>query len=350
MVETIVRAQPWTDVCGLLLGDNRGVAAVVTRDPRVAAAALRRGNLAVLPTETVYGLGARALDERAVQRVFDTKERPSTHPLILHLAGMDQLDGYAADVTSYARDLAAACWPGPLTIVTRRRPDLPGFVTRGLPTIALRVPRHDATLAVLAELQQPVAAPSANRFGHVSPTRIEHVREEIGDRLAPADVILDGGSARVGLESTIVDCTSSVPIVLRPGSVTREEIASVTGLSPLRPEDVASPSTRAPGTLARHYQPEARVTVVRATDVAGKGGSLLVRPGSGLIAPLHVPTPAGVLRLADPGSVEEYARVLYQALREADTRGLRHVAVVEPEGSGLAEAIRDRLSRAAGIR
>jgi L-threonylcarbamoyladenylate synthase len=317
--------------------------ALLTRDPAVAAAALRSGRLAVLPTETVYGLGAVASDPHAIARVYAVKARPADHPLIVHLAGVERMDGWAARVPEYAHRLAHRCWPGPLTLVLPRSRRVGDQVTGGQDTVALRVPDHPLTLAVLRLTDDGVAAPSANRFGRVSPTTAQHALDEIGDRLVPGrDIVLDGGPCRVGVESTIVDCTGPAPRLLRPGAVSAEQVASVGGV----PLDRSASAVRAPGTLASHYAPRARVVVVGdVRDVPA--GPVNDAPSGGLLAPAEVPTPPGVVRLAAPSTVDEYAAGLYAALREADALALRTVHAVPPAGDGLAVAVRDRLARAA---
>lgn len=324
------------------MGAPRGL---LTDDPAVATAALRSGRLAGLPTETVYGLGAAASDPHAIARVYAVKARPADHPLIVHIAGVEALDRWAATVPGYARRLAHDCWPGPLTLVLPRSRHVGDQVTGGQDTVGLRVPDHPLTLQVLHGLDDGVAAPSANRFGRVSPTTAAHVLEEIGDRLVPGrDVVLDGGPCRVGVESTIVDCTGPAPRLLRPGAVSAEHIASAGGVE----VDRAASRVRAPGTLAAHYAPRARVVLTGAPDLSA--GPTTEAPAAGLLACDSVPTPPGVVRLAAPSTVEQYAAALYAALREADALALGTVHAVPPDGPGLAMAIRDRLARAAAGR
>lgn len=316
---------------------------LVTTDPGRAAAALRDGHLAVLPTETVYGLGARASDPRAVARVYAVKGRPADHPLIVHLPQGASLDGWATAVPGYARRLAEACWPGPLTLVLRRGARTGTYVTGGTDTVGLRVPDHALTLQVLALLDDGAAAPSANRFGRVSPTTPHHVLAELGERLrAGHDVVLDGGPCRVGVESTIVDATGAAPRLLRPGATTADEVADIGGVA----LDASASPVRAPGTLAAHYAPSARVVLVDPGAVADFGSEAEL-PADGLLAPAEVPTPLGVVRLSAPATVEQYAASLYAALREADALRLSRVLAVAPSGGGLAAAVRDRLERAA---
>lgn len=316
-----------------------------TTDPVVAAQALADGNVAVIPTETVYGLGAVAHDPTAVARVFAIKGRPVDHPLIAHVVNAESARAWAARVPAYAEPLMDRFWPGPMTLVFDRTDRAADYITGGQDTVAVRVPGSPVTRAVLRELAAltddpavAVAAPSANRFGQVSPTTAQHAADEIGEHLENGDVLLDAGPCDVGLESTIVDCTGAAPVILRPGKVTAQEIAEATGLELGERSEV-----RAPGTLASHYSPHARVRLVDEPDVH----ELLADPGTGLIALASVTTPPGAVRLCAPHSIDEYAVCLYRALREADALELAQVVAIPPMGEGLAEAIRDRLQRAA---
>lgn len=324
---------------------DEGPDALLTTDPARAADALRAGRLAVLPTETVYGLGALASYPDAVARVYAVKGRPADHPLIVHLAEAAQVDGWAADVPDYAHRLAARLWPGSLTLVLPRGARAGLHVTGGQQTVGLRVPDHPLTLEVLRLVDDGVAAPSANLFGRVSPTTAQHVVTELAGALAPGDdVILDGGPCRVGVESTILDCTGPAPIVLRPGGVGRSAIESIGGM----PVSSRPSQVRAPGTLLSHYSPSARVLLVTSAELAGTAAAApAVVPRTGILAPATVPTPSGTVRLSAPESPAQYASVLYAALREADALGLTSVLAVAPEGSGIAAAVRDRLTRAA---
>jgi L-threonylcarbamoyladenylate synthase len=317
--------------------------ALLTDDVDVAVRALRSGRLVAIPTETVYGLGADAENPAAVARVYAAKGRPSDHPLIVHLASPDQVDdGWAVDVPAWARLLAAACWPGPLTLVLPRGPRAGDHVTGGQGTVGLRVPSHPVAAALLAAFGGGVAAPSANRFGRVSPTDAAHVLEELADVLEPgSDVVLAGAASEVGVESTIVDCTGAAPRLLRPGAVGVEEIEAVTGLDVV----AADPGVRAPGTLAAHYAPTARVLVVDPDEVDAAARS--ARQPAGLLAPAGVPTPDGVTRLAAPADSTAYARALYSVLRRADHARLATLLAVPPFDGPLAVAVLDRLERAA---
>jgi L-threonylcarbamoyladenylate synthase len=308
-----------------------------------AAANLLAGNLVAFPTETVYGLGADASKEMAVARIYSVKGRPADHPLIVHVASMAALGEWAGDVPHYAIALARDFWPGPMTLIVRRSELAQDYVTGGQDTVGIRVPNHPVALALLAAFQnlggRGIAAPSANRFGHVSPTTAKAVSEELSEYLRNEDQILDGGPCAVGVESTIIDCTGQLPRILRPGGVTIEMIMQSTGL-----EVVISPSEineemqeiRVSGSLEKHYAPAANV-LLDVTPIAGQG----------FIAPSRRVTPKGVTRLAAPKSLDEFARDLYAALRKADELGLAEVVIEQPLGDGLAIAIRDRLKRAA---
>ena len=311
---------------------------VCTTESLVSAAAiLKSGGLVAFPTETVYGLGADASNPDAIARIYEAKGRPSDHPLIVHISSLDQMEQWASDIPEYAITLARDFWPGPMTLVVKRSYLAKDFVTGGQYTVGLRVPAHPIALALLQEFAKVggkgIAAPSANRFGAVSPTTAEAVEEELGPYLKPEDLIINGGPSLVGVESTIIDCTGPAPMVLRLGAITPLMIEESIGLVALEknPSDI-----RVSGSLASHYSPKARVIL-----------DAIAEPGDGLIAPDQIPTPDGVIRLAAPNSIEQYARVLYHALRSADQKGLEIVVVLQPGGDGLAAAIRDRLQRSA---
>ena len=303
-----------------------------------AAANLLAGGLVAFPTETVYGLGADASNAAAVARIYLVKGRPVDHPLIVHVASMDGLGDWADDVPGYAISLARDFWPGPMTLVVRRSALAADFVTGGQDTVGVRVPDHPVALGLLKAFAgaggKGVAAPSANRFGNVSPTTAQAVSDELGDYLADGDQILDGGACTVGVESTIIDCTGDVPKILRPGAITMEMIQECTGLEVIGV--VEETAIRVSGSLDSHYAPVATV-VLDQSPVAGQG----------FIAMADVAAADGVVRLAAPETHEEFARVLYSALRTADEQRLATVVVQQPQGDGIAIAIRDRLKRAA---
>jgi L-threonylcarbamoyladenylate synthase len=309
-----------------------------------AAANLLAGGLVAFPTETVYGLGADACNADAVARIYSVKGRPADHPLIVHIASMDGLGDWADDVPGYAISLARDFWPGPMTLVVKRSELAGDFVTGGQDTVGVRVPDHPVALGLLEAFVRAggkgVAAPSANRFGNVSPTTAQAVADELGDYLAEGDQILDGGPCEVGVESTIIDCTGGVPKILRPGAITAQMIVESTGLEVVGQASdgaaVDSNVIRFSGSLEAHYAPAATV-VLDQSPVAGQG----------FIAMADVVAGDGVVRLAAPKSHEEFARVLYSALRSADEQGLETVVVSQPAGDGIAVAIRDRLKRAA---
>jgi L-threonylcarbamoyladenylate synthase len=302
-----------------------------------AAADLLAGNLVAFPTETVYGLGADACNADAVARIYSVKGRPADHPLIVHVGSMDALGDWAADVPGYAISLARDFWPGPMTLIMKRSELAGDFVTGGQDTVGVRVPDHPVALGLMLAFAQiggkGIAAPSANRFGNVSPTTAQAVEDELSEYLADADQILDGGSCQVGVESTIIDCTGDVPRILRPGAVTAEMINESTGLSVVGP--VENAEIRVSGSLDSHYAPAAIVLLDR-SPIAGQG----------FIAMADVATPDGAVRLAAPKTHDEFARVLYAALRSADEHGLKTVVVEQPAGDGISIAIRDRLKRA----
>lgn len=327
---------------------------IPSQDTQRAADALRRGGLVAFPTETVYGLGADAENPAAVARLFAVKGRPSTHPLIVHLASAEALPRWAARVPEAARRLAEACWPGPLTLLLEKSSRVPDATTGGLRTVGLRVPAHSVALELLQRFGGGIAAPSANRFGRVSPTRAEHVLADLGDDI---DVLLDGGPCQVGLESTILDLTGEVPVLLRPGAVTVEHIESLLGISVSR---VHAQGTRAPGLLPSHYAPEARVELApagelyaraRALSEQGERVALLVwshpNQAHDRVALVGLPD---VVELDLGGSAEQAAQRLYEALRAADARGATVVLASPPAASGLGEALADRLGKAAGPR
>jgi L-threonylcarbamoyladenylate synthase len=318
-----------------------------TSDIEKAAGVLRAGGLVAFPTETVYGLGANAEDPAAVSRIFQVKGRPPSHPLIVHLGGAECLDDWVEDVPATARLLAERFWPGPLTLVLRRGRRVPLEATGGLQTVAVRVPDHPEALALLSAFGGGVTAPSANRFGSVSPTTANHVRTELGDAV---DFVLDGGPCEVGVESTIVDATGDIPSILRPGGVTREDLEAVLG----RPLAVDSTSrVRVPGQHPSHYAPRARVVLVEPEKVVAEA-ELAQELGHrvGVLLPPSFADAAVKAHavVAVPASMAAYARGLYGSLRELDQQGCDLIIASLPVEEGLGLAIANRLRRAAGPR
>lgn len=301
-----------------------------------AALALQKGSLIAFPTETVYGLGADATNAGSVARIYEVKGRPADHPLIVHIAGLDSLESWTSDFPRYAISLARDFWPGPMTLVLPRSEIAKDFITGGQDTVGLRVPAHPLALGLLHAFKKigglGIAAPSANRFGQVSPTTAQAVEEEIGEYLSPIDFILDGGPALVGVESTIIDCTGEFPRILRHGAITKEMVEESTGL---KVTEDGETDIRVSGSLEKHYSPKAEIIL-----------DAIAESGEGFIALSSIPTPKGSIRLASPSNTDEYARILYAALRSADAQGIRRIAVIPPDGEGLAVAIRDRLMRA----
>ena len=318
-----------------------------TTNPRVAALRLRDGGLVAVPTETVYGLAARADDPHAVARIYAAKGRPADHPLIVHVPDASALDHWAASIPEYARALADAFWPGPMTLVVKRSDRAGDFITGGQDSVAVRVSSHplmDETLRALIQLTDDqsigIAAPSANRFGRVSPTSAQHVHDEFTDIIGDDDYILDGGESAVGVESTIIDCTDEIPRLLRAGAITVDDIEQVTGVVPGMTSTV-----RASGTLESHYAPLADVVITDAAGLASSHSTDEARVG--VLALASIETPVGMVRLSAPATNDDYAHVLYAALREADALQLITVLAVLPNESGLGAAVIDRLKRAA---
>jgi L-threonylcarbamoyladenylate synthase len=303
-----------------------------------AAQALKDGRLVAFPTETVYGLGADATNENSVSRIYSVKARPTDHPLIVHISSVNQLYKWAIDIPEYALELAKVFWPGPMTLILKRSDMAKNFITGGQENVGLRVPHHPLALGILKCFEQiegnGIAAPSANRFGAVSPTSFDAVLEELGAFLGDKDLILDGGQSDIGIESTIIDCTGLLPIILRPGAVTFEMILATTNFT-IDFNSIEN-GIRVPGGLKNHYSPKAKIT---RSDTA--------LPGEGFIAMATIKTPNGAIRLASPETIEDYAKIFYHSLRAGDRQGLSSIKVSCPEGGGLAAAIRDRLSKAA---
>jgi len=315
------------------------VATKATKDSiRRAAAILRDGGLVAFPTETVYGLGADATNAHAVRRIFTVKGRPPHHPLIVHIGDVSMLEGWARQVPDAARRLAREFWPGPLTLILERAAHVDTEVTGGQDTIGLRVPAHPTALALLHAFGAGIAAPSANRFGHVSPTTAAHVDAELGDEV---DLVLDGGACNVGIESTIVDLTSARARVLRPGSIGRAAVERVLGALATDTSD----APRVSGTLLSHYAPRTRLVVADAERFAAtlarerhrRVGVIALRAATGALAVWRSLTP----------NPDDYGRALYAALREVDALGLDVIVVELPPDEPAWEAVRDRLARAA---
>ena len=305
-----------------------------------AATSLINGNLVAFPTETVYGLGADATNKEAVARIYKVKGRPTGHPLIVHISSLGHLDKWVRDIPEYALRLAREFWPGPMTLILPRTELAKDFITGGQDNIGIRVPAHTVALSLLKEFEAQggngVAAPSANKFSAVSPTTSGDVEIELGDYLSREDLILDGGPSLVGVESTIIDCTQSMPSILRPGGITRGMIEQI--LVDANVSDKSSlfiNKVKAPGLLEIHYAPKANVFL------SGEP-----KRGDGLIALSNVNTPEGVQRLASPISNKQFAQQLYRALRSADEKNLQKVFVVPPSGDDIAVAINDRLKKA----
>ncbi|HYP25874.1 MAG TPA: L-threonylcarbamoyladenylate synthase [Blastocatellia bacterium] len=311
-----------------------------------AASIIREGGLVAFPTETVYGLGADSMNERAIGRIFEAKGRPSDNPLIVHVDDREKLARVAAEVSEKAERLMEKFWPGPLTLVLKRRPEVPPAVSAGLPTVAVRMPASRIALALIRHARTPVAAPSANASGRPSPTSASHVLADLGGRI---DMILDGGATDIGIESTVLDVTTDPPIILRPGWVTEEKLAGTIGA--LGPKATPERMGRSPGTRHRHYSPRARVALVEAGSPAmvKEACEKYLKEG-----------PVGFLGHTDPGirdgrfnkiilgdSAGDYARSIYRALRELDEKN-PSVIVVEGIGEGgEGAAVMDRLRRAA---
>ena len=300
------------------------------------------GNLVAFPTETVYGLGADASNQHAVSRIYEVKGRPTDHPLIVHISSINNLDKWAKDIPEYAVKLARVFWPGPMTLILPRTDLAKDFITGGQNNVGLRVPAHTAALSLLKEFESQggtgVAAPSANRFGKVSPTCVDDVKAELSDYLKSDDLILDSGPSLVGIESTIINCINAIPTILRPGAITAAMINNLLGIKIEEVTKNNSNQIRVPGLLESHYSPKAKVYL-----------SGTPATGDGFIALSKFPTPSGVVRLTSPATNEEYARTLYQGLRLADIKNLNKVFVIPPSGDDISVAICDRLQKAAEI-
>jgi L-threonylcarbamoyladenylate synthase len=301
-----------------------------------AAALLRAGKLVAFPTETVYGLGANALDAAAVARIFEAKGRPTTSPIIVHVCSMEMVRQAAAEWPPLAQILAQTFWPGPLTLVLRKQAAVAALVTAGLETVGVRMPAHPVALALIEAARIPIAAPSANRFTQLSPTTAKHVRAGLGGRL---DYILDGGPSTVGIESTVLSLAEGVPVLLRPGGVPRQQIEAVIGPVTLLAKTPAE-AHRSPGMHPRHYSPRTKLLLVRESEVpqVGAGAYLQLR---------HPPATEVREIVLMPMDAAEYAAQLYRTLHELDSRNYDWIAVDTPDDAPEWEAIRDRLKRAA---
>jgi len=306
-----------------------------------AAATLIKGDLVAFPTETVYGLGADATNEDAIARIYKVKARPVGHPLIVHISSLANLDKWARDIPEYAVKLARTFWPGPMTLILPRTDLVKDFITGSQDNVGIRIPSHTVALALLKEFEDQgglgVAAPSANRFGAVSPTTAAAVDLELTDFLSASDQILDGGPCLVGVESTIINCTQDKLSILRPGAITKEMIKNTLDITiDLNTSNSESIQIKAAGLLDSHYAPNAKVFLTGLPSL-----------GDGFIALDTFTTPIGAIRVAAPKTNEEYAQVLYEAFRLADIKGLRRLFVIPPTGDGIAVAINDRLSKSA---
>jgi len=317
----------------------RKISTSTQSDIEKAAKALLDGSLVAFPTETVYGLGADAANPEAVSRVYSVKGRPTDHPLIVHILSKELINDWAIDIPSYAQKLAKFFWPGPMTLILRRSYLAKDFITGGQDNVGLRVPAQPIAQTLLREFEKlggsGIAAPSANRFGAVSPTTAEAVQEDLGGYLDSKDLVLDGGPSLVGIESTIIDCTNEVPIILRPGAITTKMIQELIEKIPII--NTANTLIRVSGMLPVHYAPNAKIKISGVTNA-----------GEGFIALSNIPTPANAVRLAAPNDLEEFAKILYSAFRAADIHGLSTISVIPPNGDGIAHAIRDRLNKASG--
>ena len=302
-----------------------------------AAKALKDGHLVAFPTETVYGLGADATNEKAVARIYSVKGRPTDHPLIVHISSINKLEDWANEIPDYAIELAREFWPGPMTLILHRKDMAKDYITGGQNNVGLRVPDQPIALALLRKFEelggQGIAAPSANRFGAVSPTTAGAVNEDLGTYLSKDDLVINGGACQIGLESTIIDCTGVEPKILRPGAITYEMIESHLGKR--FNSDKSAPTTRAPGMLKAHYSPKAKVEL-----------NSEAKAGEGFIALSSVPTPIGALRLGSIHTIEQFAREIYELLRMGDKKGLSKISVILPTKGYLAEAIKDRMTKA----
>ena len=305
---------------------------------RKAAEALKAGHLVAFPTETVYGLGGDARNPEAIKRIYEVKNRPTNHPLIIHISSINHVNKWAQQIPEYAISLANAFWPGPMTLILKRGEIAKYFITGGQETVGLRVPSDLNALALITQFEKisdsAIAAPSANRFGQVSPTSCADVEEELGSHLTSFDQILDGGVSLIGIESTIIDCTGDIPNVLRSGFITKEAIETELGIQLLGP--ISPSGMRFSGSFEKHYAPKCRIILED-----------LSIPGAAFFALGQIETPYGMERLSSPQTIKEFARTMYSTFRTADQRGFTSMVVHCPSGDGIAVAIRERLFKAA---
>jgi L-threonylcarbamoyladenylate synthase len=305
-------------------------------DIQQAAERLKAGYLVAFPTETVYGLGADATNKEAVKRIYEVKGRPRNHPLIVHVSSINALEVWAQDIPEYAVDLARAFWPGPMTLILKRSEVAEDFITGSQDSVGVRVPSDPIALELLTRFESlgglGVAAPSANRFGQVSPTSAQDVHVELGDYLSVGDSILEGGQSEVGIESTIIDCRHEAPIILRPGAITAAMINSVVKLDS---GSLGEPQLQVSGNLEKHYAPNAKV-ILNQTPKSGQA----------YIALSNFQSPEGVYRISSPADVHEFAQNLYAGMRKADELGYSELIIEVPEGQGIEIALLDRLNKA----
>jgi len=308
-----------------------------SENTQVAATALLNGHLVAFPTETVYGLGADANNLAAINSIYMVKARPKNHPLIVHISSVELLKYWAIDVPSYATKLASAFWPGPMTLILRKSNNANSAITGGQINIGIRVPNNSCATELLQAFEKEggkgVVAPSANRYGAVSPTRAKDVEDELADFLGAHDLILDGGSSTVGIESTIIECLNSKPRILRPGLITPSMIRTVIELD--QTSVGSHVETRFPGGTTNHYSPKTPVYI-----------NQQAQEGDGLIALTSITTPDGVTRLCSPSSYQEFATQLYMSFRKADRLNLRKIIVIIKDDNEIAIAIKDRVLRA----
>jgi len=303
-----------------------------------AAQALQDGQLVAFPTETVYGLGADATNENAVKRIYEVKKRPTNHPLIVHISSLRQFPIWAASIPDYVNELAKNFWPGPITFILKRSHLAKNFITGNQELVGVRIPKHPVALQLLGEFEKlgghGVVAPSANMFGSVSPTCALDVLDDIGERLKKEDFILDGGDCEIGIESTILLCTDENIKILRYGNVTRSQIEKLVNIKIL--DQNADSNVRASGNLVKHYSPRAKIVLDQKPT-----------QGDGLIALFHIPTPAGVTRLAAPKDIREYEQTLYKAMRLGDKKKLSRIIIISPQVNEISQPVIDRIKKAA---